>query len=72
MAASVKMLPALYTTLSSLNRIRNGQASLETIRHDLPGQGRETDQRGRDRAAAAGDDAEPARSLCASASSSST
>jgi ABC-type multidrug transport system fused ATPase/permease subunit len=39
MAASVKMLPALYTTLSSVNRIRNGQASLEAIREDLDHQG---------------------------------
>ena len=38
MAASVKMLPALYTSLSSANRIRNGQASLETIRDDLRAQ----------------------------------
>ena len=35
MAASVKMLPALYSSLSSFNRIRNGQASLDAIRDDL-------------------------------------
>jgi ABC-type multidrug transport system fused ATPase/permease subunit len=40
LAASVKMLPALYTTLSSLNRIRNGQASLDAIRTDLAEQER--------------------------------
>ena len=59
MAASVKMLPALYTTLSSLNRIRNGQASLETIRHDLDAQ-EELDRAPRGASStAAGDDVEP-------------
>ena len=35
MAASVSVLPALYTTLSSLNRIHNGEASLDHIKGDL-------------------------------------
>ncbi len=73
LAASVKMLPALYTTLSSLNRIRNGQASLETIRHDLQAQEARDELREAAAAAAAGDaDASPPRSIWAIASSSST
>jgi ABC-type multidrug transport system fused ATPase/permease subunit len=35
MAASIRLMPALYTTLSSINRIRNGQAALNEISYDL-------------------------------------
>jgi ATP-binding cassette, subfamily B, bacterial PglK len=44
MAASLKMLPALYSTLSSLNRIRNGQGSLEVIQKDLDHQAEQAER----------------------------
>ncbi len=35
MAASIKLMPALYQTLGAVNRIGNGAASLDTIDRDL-------------------------------------
>jgi ATP-binding cassette, subfamily B, bacterial PglK len=44
MAASIKLMPALYQSLGAVNRIGNGAASLDAIDHDLTRLGALADQ----------------------------